>query len=50
MNKLVRFILLAVLAVAPFSLTAAEPSLVYWNSDAGKVLRARILPTQITGS
>ena len=44
MNKLVRFILLAVLAVAPFSLTAAEPALVYWNSDAGKVLRARIPP------
>lgn len=42
MNKLVRFILLAVLVAAPFSLAKAEPALIYWNSDAGKVLRARI--------
>ncbi len=42
MNKLARFILLAVLVAAPFSPAAAEPALVYWNSEAGKILRARI--------
>ena len=42
MNKLARLIFLVVLAVAPFSLAAADPALIYWNSDVGKVLRARI--------
>ncbi|OIR01386.1 phytochelatin synthase [mine drainage metagenome] len=42
MNKLARIIFLAILISAPLSLEAAEPALVYWNSDAGKVLRARI--------
>lgn len=42
MYKLARLILLAVLVSAPLSLQAAEPMLIYWNSDAGKALRARI--------
>jgi hypothetical protein len=41
MNKLARFILL-VLISAPLVLEAAEPALTYWNSEPGKVLRARI--------
>ena len=42
MTKLVRLLFLAILISAPLSLMAAEPALIYWNSDAGKVLRARI--------
>ena len=42
MNKLARLILLAVLLSVPLVLEAAEPALIYWNSDAGKILRARI--------
>ncbi len=40
MNKPYRLILPFVLALISFSLEAAEP--VYWNSPAGKILRARI--------
>ena len=39
---LARFVILSILLFASFSATAAEPTLIYWNSDAGKVLRARI--------
>lgn len=42
MNRFARLILLAVLVAAPFSLATAEPALIYWNSEAGKELRARI--------
>ncbi len=42
MTKLVRLLFLAILISAPLSLMAAEPALIYWTSDAGKVLRARI--------
>lgn len=42
MNKLTYLILLTVLVLAPFSLKAAEPDVIYWNSEAGKALRARI--------
>lgn len=42
MNKLLRSIFLAVFLFAPFALAAAEPVVIYWNSDAGKILRARI--------
>jgi hypothetical protein len=41
MNRLSRLILL-VLLIAPLSLEAAEPALTYWNSETGKILRARI--------
>ena len=44
MNKIARFIILAVLLSASLIVDAAEPTLIYWNSDAGKVLRARIPP------
>jgi hypothetical protein len=37
-----RFVFLTILIVASFSPAAAEPALTYWNSEAGKVLRARI--------
>lgn len=42
MNRFMRLIFLAVLVAAPLSLQAAEPELIYWNSAAGKALRARI--------
>lgn len=42
MNKLARLILSAVFLSISFSLEAAESQLIYWNSDAGKILRSRI--------
>jgi hypothetical protein len=42
MNKLASLILLAVYLSVPLSLQAAEPILIYWNSEAGKSLRTRI--------
>jgi hypothetical protein len=39
-NKIANWILLIILALAPLRLAVAEP--IYWSSDAGKVLRARI--------
>ena len=42
MNKLARLILLTVLISAPLSLAAAEPAVIYWDTEAGKALRARI--------
>ncbi len=44
MTKLMRILFLIVLISVPFSLKAAEPTLIYWNSDAGKILRSRISP------
>ncbi len=41
MKKIASLFLLAVLAATSLRL-AAEPALVYWSSDAGKALRARI--------
>jgi hypothetical protein len=35
---------LILLAALPLTVTAAEPDVIYWNSDAGKLLRARIAP------
>lgn len=35
---------LLLLAALPLTVAAAEPEVIYWNSDAGKVLRARIAP------
>lgn len=42
MNKFASLILLVVYLFAPLSLHAAEPTLIYWNSEEGKALRARI--------
>lgn len=42
MTKFAHFILLAVLLSTSLASQAAEPALVYWNSEAGKILRARI--------
>lgn len=42
MKRLARSILLSVLVSASLGLEAAEPSIIYWNSEAGKILRARI--------
>ena len=42
MRNIVRLLLLVVLATASLGMAAAEPMLIYWNSDAGKVLRDRI--------
>ncbi len=41
MKKIASLVFLVVLAAASFRLVAAEP-IVYWNSDEGKILRARI--------
>jgi hypothetical protein len=35
---------LILFAALPLTVAAAEPEVIYWNSDAGKVLRARIAP------
>jgi hypothetical protein len=40
----ISFLFLILLAALPLTATAAEPDVIYWNSDAGKVLRARIAP------
>ena len=37
---------LVLLAALPLTAAAAEPEVVYWNSDAGKALRARITPDE----
>ncbi len=42
MRNTIRLILLVVLSAASTGMAAAEPTLIYWNSDAGKILRARI--------
>jgi hypothetical protein len=42
MKIIAHFILLAVLFSTPLASQAAEPALIYWNSEAGKILRARI--------
>lgn len=44
MTILMRFLILLVLISVPLSIKAAETGLIYWNSDAGKILRARIPP------
>ncbi len=44
MGKLSRAILLIVLMAAALAVQAAEPAVIYWNSDAGRVLRARMQP------
>jgi hypothetical protein len=36
------FLFLILLAALPLTVAAAEPEVIYWNSDAGKVLRAKI--------
>jgi hypothetical protein len=41
-NLIARFVVLTVLVTAPLILKAAEPAVIYWNSEAGKTLRARI--------
>jgi len=43
LKRISRLVFLIVLIAAPLSLHAAEPVLIYWNSDSGKVLRSRIL-------
>jgi hypothetical protein len=40
------FLFLMLLAALPLTVTAAEPEVIYWNSDAGKALRARIAPDE----
>lgn len=42
MKKIAQLTLLAVILSTSFLSQAAESGLIYWNSDAGKVLRARI--------
>ena len=42
MNKLARLFLLAFLILAAPGFAAEEPAVIYWNSEAGKALRARI--------
>jgi len=42
----IRFLFLILLAALPLTAVAAEPEVIYWNSDAGKVLRARIAPDE----
>jgi hypothetical protein len=42
MKYLFRYILLSCLALAQLSAFAAEDTIIYWNSEAGKILRARI--------
>ena len=44
MNKLAYLIFLTVLISAAPGFAAEEPAVVYWNSEAGKILRARIPP------
>lgn len=40
------FLFLILLAALPPAVAAAEPEVIYWNSDAGKALRARIAPDE----
>lgn len=42
MNKIVLLILLCFFTSATFGFASAEPAVVYWDSAAGKTLRARI--------
>ncbi|BCK88488.1 hypothetical protein MIZ01_2292 [Sideroxyarcus emersonii] len=44
MGKFSRAILLIVLMAASLAAQAAEPAVIYWNSDAGRILRARMPP------
>ena len=44
MKTPISFLFLLLLAALPLTVAAAEPEVIYWNSDAGKVLRARIAP------
>lgn len=44
MNISIPSLFLILLAALPLTVAAAEPEVIYWNSDAGKVLRARIAP------
>jgi len=41
-KRLALIIVLSVLVSVPPASKAAEPTVIYWNSDAGKVLRSRI--------
>jgi len=40
----ISFLFLILIAAHPLTVAAAEPEVIYWNSDAGKALRARIAP------
>ena len=40
------FLFLVLLSALPLTVAAAEPEVIYWNSDAGKALRARIAPDE----
>ncbi len=42
----ISFLFLILLAAHPLTVAAAEPEVIYWNSDAGKALRARIAPDE----
>ena len=42
----ISFLFLILLAALPLTVAAAEPEVIYWNSDAGKALRARIAPDE----
>lgn len=44
MKTSISFLFLILLAALPFTLAAAEPEIIYWSSDAGKALRAKIKP------
>lgn len=44
MGKFSRAILLILLLAASHAAQAAEPAIIYWNSDAGRILRARMSP------
>jgi hypothetical protein len=42
MNKLLLLIILSIFAAPGFSFSGEQPGVVYWNSEAGKILRSRI--------
>lgn len=46
MKTSISFLFLILLAAQALTVSAAEPEVIYWNSDAGKVLRARIAPDE----
>ncbi|HEY6096347.1 MAG TPA: phytochelatin synthase family protein [Gallionellaceae bacterium] len=46
MKTSITFLLLILFAAQALTVAASEPEVIYWNSEAGKVLRARIAPDE----
>ncbi len=44
MKNFISFLFLILLVLGSFTVSASEPAVIYWSSDAGKALRARIKP------